>query len=608
MFRRYHQAMNHTLDPRILAQVSVEQIFQDGLRAYHAGELTYAVQAFSEVLVQLPGFPPALTNRALAAWSLGNLDHAAADAQAACRATPDLAEAWLVAGAILIDRGDQPGAIAHYQRAVALRPELAAARAGLAAACLAAGQHASAEQAAALALSLDPNCIHARFTLGSARSAQGDPLGAIHQFNQVLAADTAHAGAYLNRGNARINCNDIAGGVADLRAALAINPGLKEAWASLGVALTIQADTAAAITACDHAIALDPDFAVAHWNRGVAALLGGDFAAGFAAYEWRKRHPVYGRHFDRLPAPTWQGEPLAGRHLLVRAEQGLGDTIMFARFLPALASQARHLTLACHKTLHTLFAGMGIGLCTLEDPAPPDVDCAIDQMSLPHVLALTPTTIPAAQGYLAPTTANADHWNIEHWRAILTRQPEQRQPGQRLIGQRLIGLVWAGNPGHNNDQRRSLPQGALTPLLALPNTRFIALQLGARHAEYDIPSLAPQITDFASTAGILANLDAVVTVDTSIAHLAGAMGKPCHVLLSASCDWRWLLGRTTTPWYDHLHLHRQTRLGDWSDPIQSVLATLQSVRSCSAMPPGGINTIPTLPQVSPNPPDAPKQR
>ncbi|MCW8308260.1 tetratricopeptide repeat protein [Acidiphilium sp. PA] len=565
--------MNHPLDPNALApqslsQVSVEQVFKDGLRAYHAGDLSRAVEAFSQVLVQLPGFPPALTNRALAAWSLGDLDHAAADAQAACHATPDLAEAWLVAGAILIDRGDPPGAISHYQRAVALRPELAAARAGLAAACLAAGQHAGAEQAAALALALDPNCLHARFTLGSARSAQGDPLGAIHQFDHVLAADTAHAGAYLNRGNARINRNDIEGGIADLRAALAVNPGLKEAWASLGVALTIEGDTAGAITACDHAIALDPDFAVAHWNRGVAALLAGDFATGFAAYEWRKRHPVYGSHFDRLPAPTWQGEPLAGRHLLVRAEQGLGDTIMFARFLPALASQARHLTLACHKTLHTLFAGMGIGLCTLDDPAPPDVDCAIDQMSLPHVLALTPATIPAAQGYLAPTPANAGHWNIDRWRAALAHQ---RQPGQRLIG-----LVWAGNPGHNNDQRRSLPPGALTPVLAVPNTSFIALQLGARQAEYDIPSLAPQISDFASTAGILANLDAIVTVDTSIAHLAGAMGKPCHVLLSASCDWRWLLGRTTTPWYDHVHLHRQSRLGDWSGPIQSVLAALAS--------------------------------
>ncbi len=551
--------MNHALDRSSLLATPVETIFQHGLDAFRQGDAPAAVRAFSAVLARLPGFAAALTNRALAYWSLGALDPATLDAEAACGAAPDSAEAWMVAGAILIDRHDPAGATARYQRAIDLRPGLAAAHAGLAAAHLAAGQHIAAERAAALALALDPQCTHARFTLGSARSAQGDPAAAIHLFDQVLAADPGHAGAYLNRGNARINRDDIDGGEADLRAALEIDPGLKEAWASLGVVLTIRADTTGAMAACDRAIALDPDFAVAHWNRGVAALLAGDFATGFDAYEWRKRHPVYGRHFDRLPAPVWQGDDLTGRHLLVRAEQGLGDTIMFARFLPGLAARARRVTLACHATLHPLFATMGVGLCTLEEVAPADVDCAIDQMSLPHVLNLTPATIPHADAYLAPR-----HDRAAHWRTLLPDHPNHRR----------IGLVWAGNPGHNNDQRRSLPKGALMPLLALPDIDFIALQLGARQAEYAIPSIAAHITDFASTADILSMLDAIVTVDTSIAHLAGAIGKPCHVLLSASCDWRWLLGRDDTPWYQHLHLHRQTSLGNWSDPLRSVMAAL----------------------------------
>ncbi|MEE3503013.1 tetratricopeptide repeat protein [Acidiphilium acidophilum] len=530
--------------------------FETGLAAFRRGDAPGAIRHFTAVLDDRPDFAPALTNRALAFWTGGYLHEAARDAAAAAAASPDLAEVWLITGAIAIDRGDSAGAIAAYRRAVALRPDLASGHAGLAAAYLAAGQPEAAQQAAALALSLDPACTHARFTLGSARSTLGDPAGAIRLFDQVIAADPAHAGAWLNRGNARINLDDIAGGTADLETAVAVNPAQKEGWASLSVARTIGGDIAGAIAACDRAIALDPDFAVAHWNRGVAALLGGDFATGFTAYEWRKLHPVYGPHFDRLGVPVWRGESLAGRHLLVRAEQGLGDTIMFARFLPHLAAQAARVTLACHPTLFPLFRDLGAALCDINGPMPRDADIGIDQMSLPHVLGLTTETIPAAAGYIAV--------------------PSPRPP---LDGVRRIGLVWAGNPGHKNDQRRSLPPHAYEPLLrdeelARQGVRFVSLQLGARRGEYDIEDLASAITDYGTTASILAGLEALVTVDTSIAHLAGAMGATCHVLISASCDWRWLLGRDTTPWYDSLSLHRQTRLGDWSAPVAQVRSVL----------------------------------
>ncbi|MDD2876764.1 MAG: tetratricopeptide repeat protein [Acidiphilium sp.] len=551
---------------QIDADVDVEQCapapedaFRLGQDAYRHGAFAAAARYFSVVLTIFPAFFAALVNRALAYWSLGALDDAERDATAACRADPAAAEAWMVTGAIRIDRGDGMGAAEAYRRAIALRPDLAAAQAGLAAAFLALARHDDAQRAASLALALDPACTHARFTLGSARSALGDPSRAVALFDQVLAAEPEHAGARLNRGNALINLGQTEAGEADLRAATAINGDLKEAWASLGVVRTIRGDPRDAIAACDRAIALDPDFAVAHWNRGVAALLGGDYATGFAAYEWRKRHPVYGPHFDRLPAPVWQGGPLTGQHLLVRAEQGLGDTIMFARFLPILARQAAKVTLACHATLFPLFGPLGIGLCELDDQAPGDVDVAIDQMSLPFVLRLTPETIPSAAGYLAPTEAGTRDWSN-----VIAKPP----------GTLLIGLVWAGNPGHSNDQRRSLPDGALNDLLELSGFSFRALQLGGRRGEYPVADLAPLITDFGTTAEILNHIDALVTVDTSIAHLAGAMGKPCHILLSAACDWRWLLGRDTTPWYDSATLHRQKRLGDWTGPVESVISAL----------------------------------
>lgn len=543
------------------ATLAPEQLFAEGIEAYRRGNHEAAAARFSDVLAVLPNFAGALTNRALALWSMGSLEQAERDAAAACAASPDLAEGWMVSGAVRIDRGDRPGAIAAYAEAVRLRPGFAPAEAGLAAAHLAAGNHAEAARHAGMALALDPECDHARFTLGSALSALGDPKAAIGVFREVLSRNPNHAGALLNRGNALIGLDRLDDGEADLRAALSIDPDLREALASLSVVRTIRGDTSDAISLCDRAIALDPDFAVAHWNRGVAALLAGDFAAGFAEYEWRKRHPIYGPHFDRLPAPVWGGEPLAGRHLLVRAEQGLGDTIMFARFLPALAAQARRVTLACHATLFPIFNDLGIGLCRLDEAAPEDVDYAIDQMSLPHVLQLTPGTIPLSGGYL---TAPADA------RARL------RGAVPRPAGKRVFGLVWAGNPGHNNDKRRSLPEGLLAPLLDMPDISFVALQFGVRQGEYRLASMAPLISDFATTAALVSQMDGLVSVDTSIAHLAGAMGKQCHVLLSASCDWRWLLGTIKSPWYDSLTLHRQAQLGDWSAPLASVTEALQT--------------------------------
>jgi hypothetical protein len=320
--------------------------------------------------------------------------------------------------------------------------------------------------------------------------------------------------------------------------------------------LTIEGELDGAIAACEQAIAIDPDFAVGQWNRGVALLLNGDFAGGFAAYEWRKRHPVLRHYFAPLPGPDWRGEGLEGRHLLIRAEQGFGDTIMLSRFLPILAAAAKRVTLCCKPELFPLFREKKIALLALDAAPSEAVDFAVDQMSLPHLLRLTEATIPDAGGYL-----RADPERCAALAGMLPARPR-------------VGLVWAGNAGHDNDRHRSLPPGALAPLLALAGVNFVSLQIGAREDEYGLPGAA--IRDYGDTAAIISQLDAVVSVDTSVAHLAGALGVPCHVLLSTACDWRWRLGRDDTAWYASLALHRQTILDDWAGPIASVLAWLRS--------------------------------
>jgi tetratricopeptide (TPR) repeat protein len=523
-----------------------------GIKAYRRGDYEAAVSWFSEVLVVAPLHQAGRINLANAYWASNEFEAAKLHAEIALRADPVCVEAWMITGAIRLDQADASGAAEAYAQAVKLRPEQAGAVAGLAAALLALGDTSGGELQARRALALAPGDAHAAFTLACAQLQLGDVQAALSGFDALIADDAGHARARHNCANALIDLNRLREAKAELLICVKAAPGLKEAWATLGYLLTIEGELAGAIDACERAIAIDADFAAGQWNRGVALLLSGDFAAGFAAYEWRKRHPVLRHYFTPLPAPDWRGEDLTGRHLLIRAEQGFGDTIMLSRFFPALAAAATRVTLCCKPSLFPLFREVNVTLLALDAPPPGDVDFAVDQMSLPHILSLTEALIPGAGGYL-----RADPERCE---ALVGKLP----------GRPRIGLAWAGNVGHDNDRRRSLPPGALAPLLELGGLNFVSLQIGAREDEYGLP--AATIRDYGDTAAVISQLDAVVSVDTSVAHLAGALGVPCHVLLSSACDWRWRLGRDSTAWYDSLRLHRQIVLDDWDGPIASVLA------------------------------------
>jgi tetratricopeptide (TPR) repeat protein len=536
--------------------LDIHTALRAGIAAYRHGDYATAAEYFSDVLAVEPSHQAARINIANALWALKDFAAAAMHAQIALAADPRSVEALMIAGAIRLDRGDARDAVAAYREAAKRRPKQAGVQAGLAAALLAAEDPAGAERAAKRALKRAPGDPHAWFTLGSAKLQQHRTAAALEMFDALIAADPGHGRARHNRANALIDLNRLEEAGAELRTCLGMEPGLKEAWATLGYLLTIQGELAEAIAACEQAIALDPDFAVGQWNRGVALLLNGDFAAGFAAYEWRKRHPVWRHYFSPLPGPVWRGEALKGRHLLIRAEQGFGDTIMLSRFFPALAVAARQVTLCCKPSLFPLFREMNIELLAL-DATPPVVDLAVDQMSLPHILRLSEENIPDAAGYL-----RADASRVEALGASLPSRPR-------------IGLVWAGNTGHDNDRRRSLPPGVLRPLFDLAGLSFVSLQIGAREDEYRLPVGAAAVRDYGDTAAIISQLDAVVGVDTSVVHLAGALGIPCHVLLSTACDWRWRLGRDSTAWYDSLTLHRQIMLDDWAGPIASVLEWLR---------------------------------
>ena len=483
-------------------------------------------------------------------------------------AEPDHPHALYLCGLLYLSAGRAGAAAPLLERAARARPAHQGAWLALARARIALGEARGALAAAdaALAAGGGDGPAEAHFLRGTALNALGAPPEALAALSRAVALDPGMAAAHLNRANALADLDRLAESEAACREALRLDPGLVEAHASLGFILTGLGRLAEAIAACEDAIALSPEFAHAHWNLATAALLSGDFARGFREYEWRKRHDDFRRNFLDLPGPVWDGGDCAGRRVLVMAEQGLGDTIQLARFLPRIAARGATVCLACDPCLLPLLGALpGVAQAVPRHGALPRYDFWIDQMSLPRAFGIGPGTLPNAGGYIAADPARAAAW------------------GRRLPEGRRAGIVWAGNPDHSNDRRRSMPPGDAGALLArlreaAPGTHFVSLQHGPRAAEAAALGLedhAAVLTDYAETAGLVANLDVVIAVDTSVAHLAGAMGHPVWVMLPFAPDWRWILGRDDTPWYASMRLFRQTAPGGWADVIERVAAALR---------------------------------
>ena len=474
--------------------------------------------------------------------------HVAAEAlyRAITAAEPANGQALYLYGLLLLEAGRAGEALPRLRAAADMRPGHSATLAYLARALLADGRPDEALSVADKLLTRFPDQPEADFLRGTAPNALGDAQRAVRALELAISRDPGNAAAWLNLGNACADLDRLETAEQHCRKALQLAPNLAEAHASLGFILTSLGRLDAAIAACDAAISLRPDFAQAQWNQAVAALLAGDFALGFSKYEWRKRHDRYRRHFINLPGPQWDGNDPAGRTILVHAEQGFGDTIQFARYLPRIGGRV---VLACERPVIPLLAQLHGVEVVPKDAAFPAYDCWIDQMSLPRVFGTRLNTIPSADGYLQAPASNA-----------------------RLPDGLRVGLAWAGNPAHSNDRRRSMRTEALRHVLAIPGISFVSLQVGPRAVE--LPLLSPPLGDFAATASLVAALDLVITVDTAVAHVAGALGKPAWVMLPYAPDWRWLLDRHDSPWYSSLRLFRQTAPGDWDAVTQAVAAEL----------------------------------
>jgi tetratricopeptide (TPR) repeat protein len=392
------------------------------------------------------------------------------------------------------------------------------------------------------------------------------PEEALAGLERLLAVAPAHAEALGNRGNVLVRLNRPNEAIASYDAARRVAGDTAQLLTNRAHALRRLDRVEEAVADLQNAIARSPDFAEAHFELGMARLTLGDFAGGRTEYEWRWRTGAFAPNRRPFTSPLWTGEQdLADKTILLHGEQGLGDTIQFVRYVPLVARRGATVILEVQPELASLLAGLDGAACVIaRGHKLPRFDLHCPLMSLPRAFRTTVETIPATAPYIRVSAARAQSW-------------AQRLPAQGP----LIGIAWAGRRAHHNDQNRSLPLVRLSPLLRHPGARFVSLQRELRPGDDAILRESPNVLDLggvpedlADTAALIARLDAVISVDTAVAHLAGALGKRLFLLLPFAADFRWLRGRDDSAWYPTARLLRQTAFGDWDSVVARLCALL----------------------------------
>jgi Flp pilus assembly protein TadD len=545
-----------------------EELTRQGLALVQQGKRAEALACLRQALFNMPQSATGCTSLGLALAQLGKVDEAVVAFRAAVRLQPDSAQAYHNLGVAQAQQGKLTDAVASFHEALRLKPNYAEAHFNLGNTLRELGQRDQSIASYRQALRHKPDYAETMCNLGLALTEAGQlgDLGeAVILLKQATRLRPDDVTAHNNLGLALADLGRFAEAEASYEQALRIAPAHAQAHANLGSAYKEQGWLDEAAACYEQALRLDPDSASTHWNLSLTWLQMGDYERGWREYEWRwKRKGAAMRPFRQ---PLWDGSPLDGCTILLHSEQGLGDTIQFVRYAALVKQHGGRVVLECPSILLPLFASVpGVDQLVAEGTELPKFDVHAPLMSLPRLLGTTLTTVPADIPYLSPDPALVETW---HQRLATTDGIK-------------VGICWQGNPNHKWDRHRSVPLAQFAPLAALPGVRLISLQKA--HGIDQLPASRLPITEFGDdldrsgafmdTAALIRNLDLVITTDTAIAHLAGALGAPVWLLLSSIVDWRWLLKREDTPWYPTMRVFRQHTLGDWDSVFARIAAEL----------------------------------
>jgi tetratricopeptide (TPR) repeat protein len=502
------------------------------MRAHAQGEFAKAERLYTELLACEPGHFDVLHGLGQINYQRGRLEAALSLIQAALKTDLSRADGFASLGLVFHALAQHERALTSYNAGLRIAP-------------------------------CDAELLCRR---GVAFLELGRAEEALASFDRALAAQPQHLDALGNRGNALLKLNRVAEALAAYDCALTLAPDNAALLANRAVALRRLDRPQEAVISAKQALRSRPGFAQARFVEAVARLTLGDFGAGWRGYEARALVGDVARKDRGFTAPLWLGEPsLEGKTILLHAEQGFGDTIQFVRYAPLIAARGARIVLEVQHELTRLLSCLpGIATVVARNAPLPRFDFHCPLLSLPLACATELATIPAAIPYIAP--ADAD---IASWRArLLPRRP-------------CIGLAWSGTRSHDNDLSRSMRLETLAPILDLEHVTFVSLQHEVREddaafleSRAEVVRIAPEFSDFADTAAVIASLDAVVSVDTAVAHLAGAMGKPLFLLLPFAADFRWLRERRDSPWYPSARLYRQPAFGDWASVVEALRGDL----------------------------------
>jgi len=545
---------------------------------HQAGRLPQAAQLYEEILRQHPHQTDALqllgiiaaqtdnhqlaaethNNLGLALKKQGKLEEAIAHYEQAIILQPNCAELYINLASALKMQNYFEEAIASYQQALNLQPNSAEIHNNLGAILQELGWLEEAIASYQLALTLQPSSVEIQHNLEMAL------VEVVAYYQQALTLNPNAPEVHTNLGNALREQGRWEPAISHYQQALALNPNYLDAHNNLGVVLLEQGQPQAAITYYQQPLTLNSNSPNARYNLSIALLTSGDFCRGFTEYEWRwqkQNNPA--RPFSQ---PLWDGSSLEGKTILLHGEQGLGDQIQFIRYVPLVAQSQGRIVVECAPSLVRLFSTVaGISQLVARGEALPAFDVHAPLISLPRLLGTTLETVPAQIPYLHPTTS----------------MPLRLDPPSIHL---KVGIVWAGNPLFKGNYKRFCSLDYFLKL-DIPNIAFYSLQTGPQVEELTklpqapMQNLSNQLSDFADTACVLAQLDLTISVDTAVAHLAGALGKPVWVLLPFAPDWRWMLKREDSPWYPTMRLFRQSQAGDWAGVMKRVEQALHKYRN-----------------------------